>query len=313
MYPPDILPESVVRFEVRQRRTWSRILEPGPQLFSKAIPHFLLPDQAEAAMRAIKLVGMDADDKQVADWSFWECLSWETDLDGHRVILHDGTWFQIKDTFRDEVDAFVRTLQPSGLVFPEWTPEDDEGEYNEAAAEEMGWALLDKRLIKLDGRSSVEPCDLVAPSGHTIHVKKRKGGSGPLSHLIGQAVVAGSLLKHDRDFRDAFRDRLREARSGLETIVTEPVDLSRLPVVLALITTGTRGARIGEALPFFTKVFLMQNVQRLRDSGYDVYLDAIAAGPVPTGRAARTAKRTKKRRSSGAVPASPARPRRTGW
>jgi uncharacterized protein (TIGR04141 family) len=75
------------------------------------------------------------------------------------------------------------------------------------AASGNGLTLLDRRLIRIDGQSAIEACDLFSSEGHFIHVKHRKGGSSPLSHLFGQALVSAECLVREPEFRTKLRGR----------------------------------------------------------------------------------------------------------
>jgi uncharacterized protein (TIGR04141 family) len=168
------------------------------------------------------------------------------------------------------------------------------------AAQDPHFALLDRRLITLPGRTAVEPCDLFSDAGHFVHVKRRKGGSGPLSHLIGQASVSADLLLDEPGFRAELREHLSDAKPGFENLVAEPAYAADHAIVLALITRTARTGNVARALPFFTKVFLRQNVRRLQNMGFSVFLDEIAvATPQVSSRPPRAAR---KRRRAVASP-----------
>lgn len=285
LYPPEFLPDDVVAFDVHHsRRRWS-IPEPGTTLLN--FPLSRVPQTGTATELASwvhesllrsSLVGLDAGSDEVDAWTFWDCLTCEISVGGARYIKNGAAWFSVKTTYLQEVDAFIDGLTASGLAYPNWNLGEDEGTYNANTAASEGWALIDKQTISLTGRSPVEPCDLVSDQGHIIHVKKRKYGSGPLSHAIAQATVGADLLKNVQEFRDEFRTRLSAARPGFENLISDsPTQITQQPIVLALITATASGVAVGKGLPFFTKVFLMRNVTSLRNIGYTVYLDEISA------------------------------------
>jgi uncharacterized protein (TIGR04141 family) len=296
LYPPDLVSGDVVDFYVMRRGRQTVVDEPTTgTLLSPLIPTLTDASRVRRLLDSQMLVARDGDKQPVQEWPLWDCLYYETQVAGERVILDGGSWYRIKKTLVDKVDAFVATLKPSGLALPEAVPNESEGQYNLAAADTLSIALLDTQNITLVGRSAIEPCDLFTGQREIIHVKKRKGGSGPLSHLIGQAVVSAELLKGDAEFRDALRDKLARAMPGYEALITDTIDAPSYPIILALITTSGVPGEVAKDLPFFTKVFLMKNVERLISMGFPVYIDEIRTGVILTGRPDRD-RRTRLRR-----------------
>jgi uncharacterized protein (TIGR04141 family) len=139
--------------------------------------------------------------------------------------------------------------------------------------------MLDRNTITLPGRTAIEPCDLFSNAGHFVHVKRRKRGSAPLSHLFAQSVVSATLLLQEQQYRHEVRVRVENLRPGFGALIAEPPAASSHPVVLALMTDAGRTGNVADELPFFTKVFLRQNVRVLRAMGFAVHLDEI---PVDT-------------------------------
>jgi hypothetical protein len=66
---------------------------------------------------------------------------------------------------------------------------------------------------------------------------------------------------------------------GFENLVGEPARAADHSIVLALITNNAATGDVASGLPFFTKVFLRQNVRRLQNMGFLVCLDEV---PVAT-------------------------------
>jgi uncharacterized protein (TIGR04141 family) len=97
-----------------------------------------------------------------------------------------------------------------------------------------------------------------------------------MSHLIAQAAVSADLILADNAFRDELRAKLRDDGRGFEKLVREPAQSADHPLVLALITNVAATGDVAGGLPFFTKVFLRQNVRRLQQMGFTVYLDEVA-------------------------------------
>ena len=292
VYPPELVSNDIVDFSVTRRGRETIVDEPTTStLLSLVITSVTAPEPARRVLDSAMLVARNDDKQPVQEWSLWTCLYHEMTSGQERVILDGGVWYRIKKTLTDQVDRFITTLTPSGLTLPDAVPNESEGEYNLSVAADLPTvALLDRQNITLEGRSAVEPCDLFTNQRAIIHVKKRKGGSGPLSHLIGQAVVSAELLKGNPDFRAALRQKLAQAKPGFENLIDNTIDAGDYPIILALITNSGVPGQVAKDLPFFTKVFLWRNVEHLRTMGFTVHLDEIRTGATLTGRPARERK-----------------------
>jgi uncharacterized protein (TIGR04141 family) len=306
LFPPELLSDEIVDYRVSPSRGGLVIIEPDSSHLGLAIHAPMSGNQARAALDKHRLLALNERGEIIARWPFWDCLHLELTLDGARLVLDDGHWYRIEKRFADDVDAFTAALKPSGLPLPLAIRDQNESSYNIRAAQDPRFALLDRTTIKLLGRTAIEPCDLFGDAGHLVHVKRRKGGSAPLSHLIGQASVSASLMLDEPEFRAQLRSRLKSARPGFERFVAEPANPAAHSIVLALITTTAATGKVGSALPFFTKVFLRQNVRRLQHMGFSVFLDEIpVALPQVSSRLPGPARR---RRARVAAPSSPRRP-----
>jgi uncharacterized protein (TIGR04141 family) len=280
LYPSELVTDEIVSYRVWPSHGGLVVIEPDAnRLLGLAINVPMSGPMARTAAEHHKLVAVDAQGDAVARWSFWDCLHLELTLAGRRVVLDDGHWYRIQKAFADEVDAFAARLTASSLSLPPAERDEKEGTYNERAAQGAGYALLDQKTITLPGRTAIEACDLFGPRGQLVHVKRRKGGSSPLSHLIGQAAVSAGLLLNERAFRDELRNRLSVAHPGFERLVGEPALARDHPIVLALITNTAATGRVATELPFFTKVFLRQNVRPLINMGFAVHVDEIPVAP----------------------------------
>jgi uncharacterized protein (TIGR04141 family) len=106
-----------------------------------------------------------------------------------------------------------------------------------------------------------------------IHVKRRKGGSAGLSHLVGQALVSSRLLINAPKFAPQMRTQLGDWAEAIK----DPPRPRDHPVVLAVILAAESSGEGARGLPFFSKVFMRQNVQQLRSMRFKVHYDEIAA------------------------------------
>jgi uncharacterized protein (TIGR04141 family) len=306
LFPPELVSDEIVDYRISPSHRSRVVIEPDASLLGLAVPGPMSAKDAQAALRRHRLVAFNADGIEVARWPFWDCLHFELPLAGARVVLDDGRWYRIEKRFAEEVDAFVATLTSSGLVLPPAIRDEDEPTYNARAAQDSHFALLDRKTITLPGRTAIEPCDLFSDAGHFVHIKRRKGGSAPLSHLIAQASVSAALLIDEPHFRSELRDQLKSIRPGFEQVVTEPANPATHAIVLALITNVAATGDVARALPFFTKVFLRQNVRRMRRMGFSVFLDEIPVAPPRVS--SRPPHAARKHRPSVASPRSSRRP-----
>ena len=85
-------------------------------------------------------------------------------------------------------------------------------------------------------------------SKRIVHVKRYAGASAPLSHMFSQAVISGSLLRRDSDFRQQVSGYLTPEYQGL---IHEP-SRDEYEIVLAIVSTSKKNLTI----PFFSRVNL---------------------------------------------------------
>lgn len=300
LFPPELVPAEVVEYRLWPSHGGLVVVEPDSRLLRFPLRGPMSATDAAAAVRRYRLIGLDANAEVVDRWSFWDCLHYEFQQNGVRIVLDGGSWYRVEQTFAAEVDRFAEQLRPSGLDLPAARRGEREDDYNARAAGSEHLALLDRDLIRLPGQTPIEACDLFSDRRHFVHVKHRKGGSGPFSHLLAQASVSAELLLMESDFRDQLRTKLSAA--GFDGVLDDPVDASSCAVVLALITKASSPGYAARGLPFFSKVALRQVVRRLRAMGFSVYVDEIPT-PVTTPRRVRPSA-ARSAAGSGGAPAS---------
>jgi len=170
-----------------------------------------------------------------------------------------------------ELNQSLPKVPRSELQLP---PYDDKSEtdYNARVANQLSeqFELLDKKLVKCIGQyDKIEFCDLLGKDKKIIHIKRYAGGSAPLSHMFAQAVVSGSLLRRDSDFRKQVVNLLSEP---FQNLVHEP-ERDEYEIVLAIVSKSKHDLTI----PFFSRVNLNNAWIRLQELGYRVSIAKIQA------------------------------------
>ena len=174
-------------------------------------------------LRTSKITGLDESGNPVGrDEAATKWLTAEVDLPDARLVLLDGDWYDITKGYEQHVSRIVEqafTQRPSWSL-PAWiaAPPGPNGRreeryYNSYVAEVChGFLCLDRKLVRTRAhRKGFEACDLLGPNNELVHVKKvsSRTGSGPLSHLFAQGIVAVESLT-DRGTWDDFVDLVRQ-------------------------------------------------------------------------------------------------------
>jgi uncharacterized protein (TIGR04141 family) len=196
-------------------------------------------------------------------------LAFETDLDGRRYFLHNGSWYLVDHNYVGRLKEQTRQIlqRDSGIAMPRWTRNlADEKAYNEAAAQALGAVNLDRNLIQTElHRHGIEPCDLLMADGTMIHVKMLHA-SDAASHLIAQALVSADALLYDESAVQQLRQKIEGSGAQL------PAARTPKKVVLAMARPG---GVTEDNLFTFTQVTLVRNVQSLQRQGVEVYVAPI--------------------------------------
>ena len=209
-------------------------------------------------------------DQVFSKWAVYDCIVFETELNGSFYVLTNGQWFKIAKSFVETLNQFVLLLPKCDANMPNALLGENEGEYNTRAASCLPESIcLDKRLVSLDGvRGQVEICDIFTRDSQWIHVK-RMTDSATLSHLFAQGEVSAEAFLGDQAFRERIREQVRKQSSSLASLIPEarpkPIDYE---VVYAVIDKSTKDWPL--RLPFFSRLHLMQATRRLQTLGFRV-------------------------------------------
>jgi uncharacterized protein (TIGR04141 family) len=274
VFPPEMVSEDVVDYGTGRNTT---VMEPTRALLEKKVERIDAPDPGALAetLQSSYISARNQDGDPIKRWSWWECLYYEHRTNGDVLVLDRGLWFKVRRDEGKTVNDFAASLEPSGLSLPDATRAEIEKTYNaRVASERTDLKPLDRKLVEpISGESRIEICDLFSDQGHLIHVKRRKGGSFGLSHLFGQAFVSSDLLAREPRFAPQVRDQLGE----WGRLIHDPPRAGDHHVVLAVILAAESSGEGARALPFFSKVFMRQNIQALQTMGFQVHYDEIEA------------------------------------
>jgi uncharacterized protein (TIGR04141 family) len=70
-------------------------------------------------------------------WRVYDCIVFETVHNTYLYVLSGGDWYRVNRSYRESVEAFVRTIPELDVGLPTAIVGDDEGAYNERAAVEF--------------------------------------------------------------------------------------------------------------------------------------------------------------------------------
>lgn len=203
-------------------------------------------------------------------WSVYRSLVFEMQDRGATFVLTGGEWYRIESAFAEDVTQRLRTVEVATLALPPAPKRQKEADYNAAAAQALpGAVLMDKRFVPVRGtRTKLELCDILTPEGDFVHVK-RKNESATLSHLFAQGVVSAQTFLGDAEFRGQARALLPPGvPKAAELLPDGQPARERYRVVYAVI--GKDDGNWPEALPFFSKLSLLQASDALRPLGLRV-------------------------------------------
>ncbi|MEU6756396.1 DUF6119 family protein [Streptomyces sp. NPDC046685] len=185
-----------------------------------------------------------------------------------------GVWYEVGEEYLNAIEDGIQALldRPTKVVLPPWPKGKDEGWYNEQAANQPGYTLLDKKTVrtkKFKG-GGLEICDLLGPEGQLIHVKKADKSTADLNHLFAQGRVSIETLRYDVDVRQKFLARLAETHTD-DSFMD---GLSAPTVVFAILLKGGKPITV-DSLFAFAQVSLLQAATALQGMGATVEVVAI--------------------------------------
>lgn len=220
---PGILPpESVGSFRFEGARISGWFVDLSMELYQESLGG----DLEELTLEELKKhkVAAYADDMQfpLERCSVHHALVGSIMHDGERYAINEGVWYKISRGVRDTAEKvfedvhgpedakFGPLTQRLGATAKDRAGYESERAYNTRIADSTGYLMMDGKLIKAEGGSEFEACDLLDLSGRRfIHVKKSSRKSSLLSHFFKQGSHAAELIRWDDTFRDGLLNRVK--------------------------------------------------------------------------------------------------------
>jgi len=219
---------------------------------------------------------IDSNGNQKFIWKVYQCIYAEIEYGETTYILNSGKWFEVNHDYLNKLNReYLEIIQESrnyALPLPNSKKGEHEGEYNERVGENFrdNYFTLDRKLIRLDGNSGIEVCDLYSRNKDFIHVK-RYGSSSVFSHLFMQGKNSAELFLFDRNYREKIRGILPE---NFE-VSNERPNPSDYKIIFAIITKYANTEQ--DNIPFFSKISLCNTKKHLNILGFsNVFVKSIA-------------------------------------
>ena len=223
-----------------------------------------------------KIMAENNDGRSIQISSVYDGILYETQHEAFgqedRYILLLGTWYKVENNFYRSIEASVSSIPISKLEFPLCGNSEKEGEYNKRVVYEQAVApsmiLLDCQNYVRDGRTKIEPCDILTSDLEFIHVKKEHGSSN-LSHLFFQGLVSAKFFKQDPKYNEYISSKWKEATCR------DDLKIQETPQVVYAIITSKETENIIEAIPFFSLVTLENTYQDLKAMDISCFIKLI--------------------------------------
>ncbi|MCB9369611.1 MAG: TIGR04141 family sporadically distributed protein [Calditrichaeota bacterium] len=199
-------------------------------------------------------------------WSVYDCLVFDTILDGSKYVLFSGKWYEVSKDFTIALARYVDKIPLSKLKAPNARSNEREDAYSKRATKSSGgkWILLDKETVKVSTASGrIEICDILTDAGQFVHIKPWHQSS-TLSHLFAQARISTDCLLNDSKYRESIKAKVPALMGALKAkLSANDVDPKSFEVVLAVISKS--GYRWPTSFPFFSQLNLMHTSKWLND------------------------------------------------
>lgn len=195
---------------------------------------------------------------------------YEQSAEGRNFIRMGGKWLELLDDIQSYIDEEIASVEVKRGVLPDWDKRvhENEGEYNEFAAKSMGFLCADADFVYLKGgQNKLELADIFDSSTKTFYHIKNTWGSKS-SYFFNQASVAIETFKKSALFRENVRKKWpREFPPAFK--------LGQSTVVIGFAITEDKHAKFPNNLSYFTKLSLINNINKIVQCNVQVILTPI--------------------------------------
>ncbi|WP_068083660.1 DUF6119 family protein [Polycladidibacter stylochi] len=270
-------------FVFKGNKKRNKIAYPFPEMpdfysdFGKAFIDIMDQEQLRKKCK-VYLRNEDGDDR--FGWPLSRCIAWETIMNGKKYILSDGEWYQVNQTFYDEITSFFQSHVNSDINLPDASQNyDREANYNFTACTNSDcYHLFDlghpKAKHKTITSAGNEICDIFDSNNKRfIHVKPGKSSSA-ISHLMRQGAFSAQIIQTEPVERKKFQGYLNE--DSINVSFLDNYNPQNFIVTFALILGKTQN----EDIPFFSKVSFKDAATSITSMGYKCefgYINTITA------------------------------------
>lgn len=193
--------------------------------------------------------------------SIYQALVAQVKYNGELYILCNSCWYKINNDFYNTVKSFVSKIPISDIDLPNCNKNEKEGDYNLRVSEIDGYALMDKKLVGVEGGyRHIEACDIFTNKKQFVHVKN-KSASAQLSHLFSQGKVSAECFIRDREYRKQVYNKIKKTLGRDIFNYRNKPDSDEYEVVYAIISD--KPGNVEDVIPFFSMVNLMMSIREL--------------------------------------------------
>lgn len=186
----------------------------------------------------------DVDDRNPVQWNLYKCLV----FDHENFFLSKGTVYEMEQNFLADVNKSLSKFRIENYL-PNARNAEKEGIYNERVTDNNTLFLFDKNCPRIEGRGSVEICDIYDKTNNRfIHIKRAES-SASLSHLWSQGVVSEQIANTQHP---KYKEKFHEVTG---------IDLPETRCIWYGIIKKSK------TLPIFSKISLYNNINILKSMG----------------------------------------------
>lgn len=222
----------------------------------------LKPDaDIKQKIKSDKIFALDDNEESYVLCSLYSAMVTQIEYEHQLYILCNSCWYKVENDFYSQVKSFVAEIPISDIELPDCGADEWEGNYNKRVSELDGFALMDKKLVGVNGGvRQIEACDIFTENKQFIHVKNRSS-SAQLSHLFAQGRVSAECFISDEEYRKQVYDKIKDKLGNKIFNYRKKPSSNEYEVIYAIIAKNM--GPIEENLPFFSLVNLMLSVQEL--------------------------------------------------